>query len=484
MFSNHQSGPTGATGHTGHNGGRIPAGPTPLYFFKNRHALSDPERILDVFADIAQRYGDVASFKSGLFERTYVIADPKMISGVFSRVSAFGKYPRLHNDNVKLQALIGRGMLATAADEQWKAHRQSVTRNFTPQFVFQHYRSIITRNLDRLLEDLVIPHEGCDVNINRLTILFSGRIMSEIVSPFHVVDDAEFMEIKRILDTSILEFHKRDFVRRAKPYKEVLLGIAARLYQSYLEHQDEDAFSLIAVMHQHAGRTAPADVRARVLDQVLNMIVAGYETTSTTMNWITYMLASHPAVAQQLHDQLAIVAPDGDPTDEQLKRLPLLDDIIDETMRLYSVLWFNIRQCVETTDIEGHRFAKAARIMALPYLANRHPRYYRSPDSFNPGRFAAGELRPVYPFGHGARVCIGKSLAELELRLFTCRLVRAFRLGRVNRPRAIGGVLLQPNEDLLVRLNARDAKRPTPSLYATTGGRGDRNDTYDSAPVR
>jgi cytochrome P450 len=405
-----------------------------------------------------------------------------VINNVFARVAAFGKYPKLHLDNIKLQALIGRGMLATHTDERWKAHRQSVARNFTPQFVVQHYRSIITRNLDQLFGELRVPVGGSDVNMNRQTILFSGRIVSEILSPFHAVDDAEFMQIKRILDTSILEFHKRDFTRRAKPYREVLLEIVARLYQSYLDHQHEDAFSLTAVMHQHALQTAPGEVHERVLDQLLNIIVAGFETTSTTMNWIAYMLASHPAIAEQLYEQLSAVAPEGDPTDEQVKRLPLVDDVIAETMRLYSVLWFNIRQCLETTTVDGYRFVKGARIMALPYLANRQPRYYQSPAEFNPHRFAAGEPRPVHPFGHGPRVCIGKPLAEMELRLFTCRLVRSFRLARVNQPRAIGGVLLQPHEDIVVRLTAR-ADRPAFPVETSFAQRGDADVTYDGAHV-
>jgi cytochrome P450 len=133
--------------------------------------------------------------------------------------------------------------------------------------------------------------------------------------------------------------------------------------------------------------------------------------------------------------------------------------------------------------VDGYRFQKGARFMALPYLASWDPRHYRAPDDFNPGRFAAGEPRPVYPFGYGTRICIGKSLAELELRLFTCRMVRAFRLGRVNLPRAIVGVLLQPNEDIVLRLTTRKAQSSVHSFDASAPGRGVRDVTYASAHV-
>ncbi|HJX84347.1 MAG TPA: cytochrome P450 [Candidatus Angelobacter sp.] len=452
--------------HESRKRSKIPKGPSILHFIRNRKALIDPEQILGVFAAIAGKYGDVVSFKAGFSARTYLISDPVLIARVMTRIRSFTKYPELVEDIQKLQALIGKGMLATHSDEAWKSHRQSIAGNFSPQFVMGHYSAIIKTNLDKLINDLKGRSERDLVNVSQQTILFSGRIMSEVLSPFHEVTDSEFMKIKHILDSSILEFHKRNFIRRAERYRNALLDIAARLYESYLYTQNHDHFSLIAVMHAHSKKSDLESGRREVLEQILNLIVAGYETTSTTLNWIIYLLATHPAITEKLYQEVTSIALGGDVPAQAADKIPLLTDVIDETMRLYSVLWFNVRYCEETCCIDGHKFVKGSRIMLLPYLANRHPEYYKDPDRFAPDRFSRGEARPVFPFGHGQRVCIGKALAELELRMFVSRLVGEFAFEPVNAPSSIGGVLLQPSEDVVIRVRERGVKRREPAAVA------------------
>jgi cytochrome P450 len=437
--------------------GKIPKGPTLLYFIRNRKALIAPDRILGVFAAIMSKYGDLASFRSGIFERTYLVSDPVMISEIVTRVSVFLRYPNPVDDVEKLEALIGKGMVATHAGNEWKAQRQSVTRYFTPQFVMQHYSDVIERNVKRIVDEIRMSASSA-VNISRQTAVFSGRIMNEIVSPFHETSDAEFMRIKEIMHEGLLEFHKRDYVKRAKRYKDALIHVAAKWYESFLRNQHKDELSLIAVMHAHLGHTDSAP--SKVLDEVLNLMAAGYETTATTLNWIIYALALHPEIAEELREQIAAVAGDGPLSAKQASQVPLLNDVVDEAMRLYPALWFNVRYCEQECTIAGHKFVKGARIMILPFLANRHPHYYKSADRFDPRRFSRGERRPAFPFGHGPRICLGKSLAELELRLFVSRFVSEFVLEPVNQPNSMGGFLLQPDTDIVVNLARRESRNP------------------------
>ncbi len=121
-------------------------------------------------------------------------------------------------------------------------------------------------------------------------------------------------------------------------------------------------------------------------------------------------------------------------------------------MRLYTVLWFNIRYVTQEVTIEGHRFIKGARVMVLPFIVNRSDSVYSKPDVFDPDRYLEGEPEPMFPFGNGQRVCIGRTLAELEMQAFVVALLRRFRLVAAGEPKAIGGVLLQPDRDVKVHL--------------------------------
>lgn len=437
--------------------GKIPKGPTLFYFIRNRKALIAPDRILGVFAAIMSKYDDLASFRSGISERTYIVSDPVMISEIVTRVSVFLRYPNPVDDVEKLEALIGKGMVATHAGKAWKAQRQNMTRYFTPQFVMQHYSDVIEKNLMRIVDEISMSASSV-VNISQQTALFSGRIMREIISPFHEANDAEFMRIKEVLHEGLLEFHKRDFAQRATRYRDALIHVVAKWYESFLRNQHRDQFSLIAVMLAHAGHTDSAP--SKLLDEVLNLVAAGYETTATTLNWIMYMLALHPEIAEELRQQIVATAGDGPLSAKQASEAPLLNDVIDEAMRLYPALWFNVRYCEQECTIAGHQFVKGSRIMVLPFLANRHPHYYESADRFDPRRFSRGERRPAFPFGHGQRICLGKSLAELELRLFVSRFVSEFVLEPVNRPNFNAGFLLQPDTDIMVNLAKRETAMP------------------------
>ncbi|WP_437957080.1 cytochrome P450 [Sorangium sp. So ce119] len=435
--------------------GRIPPGPTIFYFIRNGKAMTDPHRILGVFRSIVEKYGDVCAFRSGLIERTYLVADPRIMTKVFTATQAFTKYPQPAVDIQKLQALIGKGMLATHMDSEWESHRRSMTKSFNPSYVFNHYYTILCKHLDRLLAEIGSCEGGKVVNISEISILFSGRVMSEILSPRHPVSDADFMEIKRILDESILEFHKSDFIRRAKKYKEALMRQAEKLLESHLRGGAED-FGLVSVMLRSLdGGLEKPENRQKLLEQILNMIVAGYETTSTTINWIFYMLAMHPEVAQEAHEEVVAKVRAPYPTREDIERLTFVNNVVLETMRIYSVLWFNIRYAVEDVVVDGYLFKKGSRVMLLPFIGNRCAKYIHDAEEFKPERYTTGAYEPLFPFGHGPRLCIGKSLAELELRLMTAKFARHFRFEPISHPVPIGGVLLQPSEDILVKMTRR-----------------------------
>jgi cytochrome P450 len=429
----------------------VPAGPSLLYFIMRGRALADPERVLDVFRSIVDRWGDVISFRSGLKERTYIVENPTVAAEIFGAQDMFVKYPNPTADLKKLQAMIGKGMLATHTDSDWEAHRRSVARNFAKMRVMTQYGPIVAQHVSAFVECAAAAPDGV-CNISELSMQLSGRIMSDILAPGHASADESFLEIKKILDQGILEFHRVDFIRRAKPYKAALRRQAQRLIDCAVENQHKPEDGIIArfMSDEPEWRTDEA-AHERLLDRAINMVVAGFETTATTMNWILYLLAAHPAEQERLHAEITAERLDERSAGEVFDERTLLHRAVLEAMRLYSVLWFNIRYAVRDVTIAGHRFKNGSRVMLLPFLTNRDPRLFRDPDNFRPDRYLDGEPLPIHPFGHGPRVCIGRTLAEMEMQAITAALLRRFRLEPVTVPRAIGGVLLQPNADVMVR---------------------------------
>jgi cytochrome P450 len=298
-----------------------------------------------------------------------------------------------------------------------------------------------------------IEHDKLDlINISELAMRLSGRVMSDILVPDYPMSDDAFLQIKHLLDESILDFHRWDFRRRARPYKAALREQASLYIQMAASSDSVEGLVQQLMLDEPSWRTDP-EARERLLDRTINLIVTGYETTATSLNWVAYLLASYPALQEELRAEVQCNLYGDGTTPVAFDENTLLRRTISEAMRLYSVLWFNIRYVTNETIVEGFRFVKGARIMLLPFIANRCNSVYSCPDSFDPARYLKGEPLPLFPFGNGQRVCIGRRLAELEMQSFVVGLLRRFRIESASTPKAVGGVLLQPDQDVKVRIS-------------------------------
>lgn len=206
---------------------------------------------------------------------------------------------------------------------------------------------------------------------------------------------------------------------------------------------------------------------AQVRDEALTMILAGHETTANTLAWALSLLAKHPPIAAALAAEVATVLAGRLPTLADLPQLPLLDQVIKESLRLYPPAPVFTRQPIAATELGGYAISADATLVTAPYFLHRDPRFFAEPLRFWPERWAGGLERSLprcayFPFGAGPRVCIGQQFALLEARLLLALLVSRFRYtlapGQLVEEEA--AVTLRPKNGLRMRLHAAAA---TPS---------------------
>ena len=170
----------------------------------------------------------------------------------------------------------------------------------------------------------------------------------------------------------------------------------------------------------------------QLLDEILTLIVAGHETTASSLNWFWYLLTQSPEVAAHLHAEV-----DAGPTDapgyEQLSDYPYVRRALDETLRLYPPGWLLTRRSIAASTIGNFVLPPRTDVLISPYLIQRHPAYWPRPATFDPDRFLpeanAARNRFVYlPFGLGPRACIGEHLALIEMHAHVATLARRFEL--------------------------------------------------------
>lgn len=194
---------------------------------------------------------------------------------------------------------------------------------------------------------------------------------------------------------------------------------------------------------------------AQLRDELMTLFAAGHETTSMALSWTLHALLDHPDVDDKLRAEIANVQ-----SVEQIMRLPYLDAVIKESMRLYPPVWM-IARCAERDDVVGgYRIEKGNMVFVAQWTIHRHPKLWDEPLKFDPTRFLgdhSGDGRrhkySYFPFLGGPRKCIGDQLALLEAKIILTKVLQKARFDRVP------GHVVTP--DPTVTLRMKDGLRVT-----------------------
>ena len=195
----------------------------------------------------------------------------------------------------------------------------------------------------------------------------------------------------------------------------------------------------------------------RIRDELLTLMLTGYETTATALCWTWYLLSRSPSVARALNAELMHALHGRPPKAADLERLQYVRIVVDESLRMYPPAWLLLRSSLEDDEMRGCRIPKGSIIMMSPYLIHRHPSFWRDPECFLPERFSnwqAERRHPLAycPFGAGPRMCIGRTLAMMESRLILATVAQHYRLELVPGHKVAGQglITLRPRYGLMV----------------------------------
>ncbi len=204
-----------------------------------------------------------------------------------------------------------------------------------------------------------------------------------------------------------------------------------------------------------------SDVEVR--DQVMTLMFAGHDTSTSTVSFQLYELARNPVARTRLCDELDGALGGDAPNMAQLHRgLPYLDMVTDETLRLYPPAWIGPRKSVRSFEFAGREVPAGAYVNYCSWASHRLPHVFEEPDSFQPERFERGRKtalpRGAYvPFGAGSRICIGKRFGQTEVKLVTAMVLQRFlpELLPGHRMKVREAPTLGPEGGLPMRLRAR-----------------------------
>ena len=185
---------------------------------------------------------------------------------------------------------------------------------------------------------------------------------------------------------------------------------------------------LMASMDYDGGHMTPQQLR----DETMTLFLAGHETTALMLAWMWYLLGENPAAEARLHQELREVLGGRAPQVADLTKLPFLQAVMNETLRLYPPAYITARTSVEPFALAGYEFEKGTTLLISQWVTHRDPRYFEAPDEFRPERWLNGAASKIpagayFPFGDGPRRCIGQGFALLEGALVIATLAERYQ---------------------------------------------------------
>ena len=219
--------------------------------------------------------------------------------------------------------------------------------------------------------------------------------------------------------------------RRKKRAIGKIEDIIRRVHQERLTNQQDrgDLFSHMVFVEDDQGRMSDKQLR----DEAMTLIFAGHETTAHALVWTWYLLAKSPDKVQKMREELDSVVGDRRVEVDDLAKLPYLEMVVKESLRLCPSVWAYARQAQRDLIIEGYEIKKGQTVTLGHIAMGRNPKYYDKPMEFRPERWTREferELpRGAYtPFAGGPRVCLGKQFAMMEMRMILATLVRRLEI--------------------------------------------------------
>lgn len=392
-----------------------------------REEIRNPLRF---FMWLTQTYGDIVQYRSSV-EPAYLINHPDYVRHVLQTYGQNYNKDTFLNKYI-LESLTGQGLL-TSENPLWREQRRLIQPAFhkqsLPKFA-ELMRQAVSRALDRLD---AAADAGQPINIAAEMMRLTLDIVTEALFSFDITGQAD--EIGEAMDTMTTIGKPRH--RKVREAIDLLDRIVYAIIDERREHpqrERDDLLNMLLDARYEDGTPMPVK---QVRDEVMALLVAGHETTANTLSWTWYLLDQNPDAVAQLEAEIDPALGRRVPDVMDFQRLPYTEKVVQEAMRLYPSAWSISRRALGDDEIGGY-FIPAQSIVAMsPYTMHRHPAFWDEPERFDPERFAPEKVaaRPRYayfPFGGGARQCIGNNFALMESMIIIPAIAGRFRLRRVS----------------------------------------------------
>jgi len=418
------------------------------------------------WSDVANRYGGIARVPLMNGRVAYLVSDPDLLYELL--ITNRHKYRK----NIRYRAAVemfGHGLLLNEGDA-WKRQRLLSQPAFKTEHIAAQvpWMAELTATFLERWKQHAADRSICDVEAEFL-------LLSQQLAGYYLMGPGFERIAERFCRAAVAI--KDGWPRPPRSIAQLLrrrgdgwndgLASAARAIDAcvyeYLTAERRNDFAgagLVKLLVEGSRAQADEFDDRSLRDQILTVFFAGHETSATSLSWIHYLLHEHPEVRAKVRAEVDRVVGGRVPTSADLDSLTYTEQVINETLRLYSPIHSISRVALTDDFLGGYHIPAGTTIYVSLHATHRLRKFWPDPNRFDPDRFTAEnvERRPRFafiPFAAGHRNCVGASTAIVELKLAVAMIAQRYNLALAPGQRVEGcaGTTMYPRYgmNMLVR---------------------------------
>jgi cytochrome P450 len=403
-------------------------------FADSRAMAANPVHVLSKYNELL---GDTFRFYLGGIKEAIVTIDPAVIQHVLKTNAE--NYQKSDIQVKRMGHFLGKGLLTTHG-EAWKTQRRLIQKGFDRKQL-DALSSIMQDSLAESLRDFdkqvrvgpvdVYPHLMKMTFAMVARSLFGARLKDEDIDLVsHTICTVQEFIVRQTIQPYLNPW----FAASGKLRKHEDMRVRADgVLMEYIKQRRNQApgNDLLQTLMDARYSDGEGMSDELVLSESMQLLVAGHETSSNGLSWLLYLLSSHPDCLERVRQEFDSVLGEAPLSHADVPKFEFTTQVIQEGLRLYPPFWMIDREAVADDRVGDIGIPRGSTVIVYVYGAHHAPRYWESPESFDPERFikANEKLRTPFtylPFGGGPRVCIGNRYAMLQILMILSDLLRRY----------------------------------------------------------
>ncbi|KAF4373461.1 hypothetical protein CsatB_015978 [Cannabis sativa] len=374
------------------------------------------------FTQKQKKYGSI--FKTHILGCPCVmISSPEAVKFVLTRSELFKPtFP------ASKEKILGKQALFFNQGDYHNKLRKIVLRAFSPdaiKFIVSDIETLAKHSLQSMEGRLINTYQEMKTftfNVALLSIFGKDEILyrEDLKRCYYILEKA-YNSMPINLPGTL--YHKS-----MKARKE-LAQILAQILSTRRQNKEEEHNDLLgSFMGEKEGLTDE-----QIADNIIGVIFAARDTTASVLTWILKYLGENPSVLEAVTEEQRSILKGKDENSGSLswgdtKKMPITTRVIQETLRVASILSFTFREAVEDVQYEGYLIPKGWKVLPLFRNIHHSPDFFPEPEKFDPARFKVAPKPNTYmPFGNGVHSCPGNELAKLEMLVLLHHITTKYR---------------------------------------------------------